>query len=137
MSFGCSLHSSCLWIWLWKGLTIFRHLQEWASVLSHIKLEQILMRGRWIKCLSQAKDQNLWNKGAEKWKISNRNMSYWGTTGKKVNLQSSSTCSLWICNDSWPASYLHGNLWQFKKTTSVFPAHFKNQLSLWPLAVLR
>lgn len=41
MSFGCSLSSSCLWIWLWRGLTIFRHLQEWDSVVAQSIIRDI------------------------------------------------------------------------------------------------
>lgn len=55
----------------WPFSDVYRN----EPLLYHIKLEQILMRGCLKKCLTQAKNKHLQNRGAEKWKMSNRNMT--------------------------------------------------------------
>lgn len=55
----------------WPFSEVYRN----ESLLYHTKLEQILMIGHLKKCLTQAKDKHLQIRGAEKWKMSNRNMS--------------------------------------------------------------
>lgn len=134
MSFGCSLSSSCLWIWLWRGLTIFRHLQEWDTVVAQSiitntnekSLKEVFDSREAKDKLYEAKVQR-----NEKWVIEIQVREE--QQEKKVFcLQSSSAYSLWYS----VTHSLHCKLWWFKKSQSMFPAHYKNELSLWALAVL-
>lgn len=114
MSFGYSLSSSCLWIWLWRGLTIFRHLQEWDSVVAQSVITDINEKSlKEVFDSREAKDKLYEAKVQrnEKWVIEIQVREE--QQEKKIFcLQSSSAYSLWYS----VTHSLHCKLWWFKKS---------------------